>query len=45
MADASSFSITLTAQEISAPAFCADSTDVTGNASATQITPATPNNG
>ena len=45
MGDASQFSITLTAQEISAPAFLADSTDVTGNASATQITPATPNNG
>lgn len=45
MGDASSFSLTLTAQEVSAPAFLADSTDVTDNASGTQISPATPNNG
>jgi hypothetical protein len=45
MADASSFSLTLTAQEVSAPAFCADSTDITGNVNAAKISPATPSNG
>ena len=45
MGDASSFSLTLTAQEVSAPAFLADSTDVTDNVNAAKISPATPNNG
>lgn len=45
LGDLSGFAITLTAQEKRPPAFCADTTDVTGNVASAKISPATPNNG